>query len=157
MGFPRPKYWTGLPFPPPGDLPDPGIKPTSPAAPALQVDALQLSHLEGPGKVFLNPHPTLADQVVLKLLFRSIQLGVTPQGPVYPLRTGDPSSASLGPLPLWSSCTIHFSPSCRGQEEKGATEHEMVEWHHRPNGLESDQTPGDSEGQGSLVCRSPWG
>ena len=31
MGFPRQDYWTGLTFPSPGDLPDPGIKPTSPA------------------------------------------------------------------------------------------------------------------------------
>ena len=31
MGFPRQEYWSGLPFPSPGDLPDPGIKPTSPA------------------------------------------------------------------------------------------------------------------------------
>ena len=31
MGFPRQKYWSGLPFPSPGDLPDPGIKSTSPA------------------------------------------------------------------------------------------------------------------------------
>ena len=33
----------------------------------------------------------------------------------------------------------------------------MVGWHHKLNGHESEQTPGDSEGQGSLVCRSPWG
>jgi len=32
----------------------------------------------------------------------------------------------------------------------------MVEWHHRFNGHEFEQTPGDSEGQGSLVCCSPW-
>ena len=31
MGFLRQEYWRGLPFPPPGDLPDPGIEPTSPA------------------------------------------------------------------------------------------------------------------------------
>ena len=31
MGFSRQEYWSGLPFPSPGDLPDPGIKPTSPA------------------------------------------------------------------------------------------------------------------------------
>ena len=31
MGFPRQEYWSGLPFPSPGDLPDPGIEPTSPA------------------------------------------------------------------------------------------------------------------------------
>ena len=35
MGFFRQEYWSGLPFPPPDDLPDPGIKPTSPASPAL--------------------------------------------------------------------------------------------------------------------------
>ena len=33
----------------------------------------------------------------------------------------------------------------------------MVEWHHRLNGHEFGQTLGDSEGQGSLVCYSPWG
>ena len=45
---------------------------------------------------------------------------------------------------------------CR-QEEKGTTEDEMVEWHHQLNGHEFEQTPGDSEGRGSLVCCSPWG
>ena len=44
MGFSRQEYWSGLPFPFPGDLPDPGIEPRSPA---LQVDALTS---EPPGK-----------------------------------------------------------------------------------------------------------
>ena len=35
MGFFRQEYWSGLPFTPPGDLPNPGIDPMSPAAPAL--------------------------------------------------------------------------------------------------------------------------
>ena len=35
MGFPRQVYWSGVPFPPPGDLPDPGMEPESPASPAL--------------------------------------------------------------------------------------------------------------------------
>ena len=35
MGFSRQEYWSGLPCPPPGDLPNPGIKPMSPASPAL--------------------------------------------------------------------------------------------------------------------------
>ena len=34
VGFSRQKYWGGLPCPPPGDLPDPGIEPMSPMAPA---------------------------------------------------------------------------------------------------------------------------
>ena len=37
------------------------------------------------------------------------------------------------------------------------TENEMVGWHHRLNGYEFEQTLGDSGGQGSLVCCSPWG
>ena len=45
---------------------------------------------------------------------------------------------------------------CR-QEEKGATEGEMVGWHHQLNGHEFDQTQEDSEGQGSLACCSSWG
>ena len=35
MGFPKQEYWSGLPFPSPGDLPDPGIEPKSPVAPTL--------------------------------------------------------------------------------------------------------------------------
>ena len=44
-----------------------------------------------------------------------------------------------------------------GQVEKGMTEDEMIGWHHRLNRHEFEQTPGDSEGQGSLVCYSSWG
>ena len=44
MGFSRQEYWSGLPCPPPGDLPDPGIEPKSPMAPELQADSLVLSH-----------------------------------------------------------------------------------------------------------------
>ena len=42
LGVPRQEYWSGLPFPSPGDLPDPGI---APASPALQADSLPLCHL----------------------------------------------------------------------------------------------------------------
>ena len=45
----------------------------------------------------------------------------------------------------------------RRQEEKRATEDEMVGWHHRLNGHEFEQTLGDREGQGSLVCCSSLG
>ena len=43
------------------------------------------------------------------------------------------------------------------QEEKGTTEDEMVGWHYRLNGREFEQSPGVGDGQGSLVCCSPWG
>ena len=58
MGFPRQKYWSGLPFPIPEDLPDPGIKPTSPA---LKADPLPT---QPPGKpqflstAFSKPTPS---------------------------------------------------------------------------------------------------
>ena len=44
-----------------------------------------------------------------------------------------------------------------GQEEKGMTEDEMVGWCHWLSGHEFEQIQEDSEGQGSLVCCSPWG
>ena len=37
------------------------------------------------------------------------------------------------------------------------TEGKIVRWHHRLSGHEFEQAPGDIEGQGSLVCCSPWG
>ena len=47
MGFSRQEYWSGLPSPPPGDLPNPGIEPISPASPAL---AGRFFTTEPPGK-----------------------------------------------------------------------------------------------------------
>ena len=58
MGFPRQEFWSVLPFPSPGNLPNPGIKPTSPVSPAL---AGQLFTTEPPGKP--NPILSLVKQV----------------------------------------------------------------------------------------------
>ena len=44
MGLSRQESWSGLPFPAPGDLTNPGIGPASFAPPALQVDILPLNH-----------------------------------------------------------------------------------------------------------------
>ena len=57
MGFSRQQYWSGLPFPSPGDLPDPGVEPRSPA---LQTDALPS---KPPGK----PHGAWAGPNTLKI------------------------------------------------------------------------------------------
>ena len=46
MEFSRQEYWSGVPFPPPGDLPHPGTEPTSPASPALGADSLPLEPWE---------------------------------------------------------------------------------------------------------------
>jgi len=44
-----------------------------------------------------------------------------------------------------------------GQEEKGTTEDEMAEWHHRLDEHEFEWTPGDGAGQGGLACWDSWG
>ena len=51
MGFSRQEYWSGLPFPAPGDLPNPGIEPVSPA---WQEASLPLSHLENCSPISLS-------------------------------------------------------------------------------------------------------
>ena len=50
MGLFWQEYWSELPFLPPGDLPDPGIKPGSSVSPALQVDSLPTEPLRKPLK-----------------------------------------------------------------------------------------------------------
>ena len=66
MGLPRQEYWSGLSFPSPGDLPDPGIET---ASPALQADSLLLSHQGNPKKrknYFQIPLKLLGSQRVCK-------------------------------------------------------------------------------------------
>ena len=55
LGFSRQEYRSGLPFPSPGFLPDPGIKPTSPA---LRADSLPLNHQGSPTKDQMCPDST---------------------------------------------------------------------------------------------------
>ena len=62
--------------------------------------------------------------------------------------------------PLWQILT-HCKRSWCWERLKaggeGTTEDEMVGWHHQLNGHEFEQAPGVGDGQGSLVCCSPWG
>ena len=53
MGFSRQEYWIGLPFPPPGDLPDPGIEPASLASPALAAEFFTTEPLVKPATYFI--------------------------------------------------------------------------------------------------------
>ena len=57
----------------------------------------------------------------------------------------------------WLSGTDSNAGKDWRQEEKGTTEDEMVGWHHWLNGHEFELTPGVGDGQGGLVCCSPWG
>ena len=70
-------------------------------------------------------------------------------------------SQSANTLSTWCKEPSHWKrPWCwewLKAAEKRVTENEMVGWHHRLNGHEFEQTPGESEGQGSLMCCRPWG
>ena len=65
MGFSKQEYWSGMP---PGDLPDPGIEPLSPVAPALQEDFLLLSHGGSP-LVLLSPLKKISPWAYMYLFF----------------------------------------------------------------------------------------
>ena len=58
----------------------------------------------------------------------------------------------------WEELTHWKKPWCWGNwgEEKGATENEVVGWHHQLNGHTFKQTLGDREGQGNTACCSSW-
>ena len=60
LGFSRQGYWSGLPCPPPGHLPDPGIKPM---LPALQAGSLLLSHLGSPSTIAPPPNGWTLDKI----------------------------------------------------------------------------------------------
>ena len=63
----------------------------------------------------------------------------------------------LWPLKSWLTGKDPDAGKVWRQKEKGLAEDEMVRKHHRFNRHKSEQTLGDSEGQGSLVCCNPWG
>ena len=102
MGFPRQEYWSGLPCPPPGDLPDPGI---IPRAPALQADSL-LS--EPPGKhVILGLWGTSLGQPA-PLIFINSLLFCNPGINLYYGLQGPPCSAPAN-ISTWSPTVWHSS------------------------------------------------
>ena len=97
MGFPRQEYWSGLPFPSPGDLPNPATEPTSPS---LQADSLPLSYWEAPWTIAvasrlssqflpMSPKPLLCTEVPVSLLKSQVD-------PYVPLLSSQPSRD--GPL-----------------------------------------------------------
>ena len=61
---------------------------------------------------------------------------------------------------MWRANSLEKTPmlgKIEGMKRRGWQEDEMVGWHHWLNGHEPEKALGDSEGQGSLVCDSPWG
>ena len=68
LGFFRQEHWNGLSCPPPGDLPNPAIKPTSPVSPALQADSLSTEPPEKPIK---------SERLFTNLIIRQLFLAAT--------------------------------------------------------------------------------
>ena len=86
-------------------------------------------------------------------------MDIHPSNPLDPLDDAEAEAPILSP-PDAKDQLIRKDPDAgrdQGQEEKGATENEMVGWHHRLNGHEFEHTLGDGEGQGSFVCCGSWG
>ena len=80
VGFSRQECWSGLPFPSPGNLPDPGIEPGSPS---LQVDALPSEPLGKPQVVvkYFEQILQTSDYIVLKRRYRSLERSWQESGP----------------------------------------------------------------------------
>ena len=70
VGFSRQEYWSGLPFPPPGDLPNPGIEPTSPAQQAVSCSTGRSFTTEPPG---VNPYIILSEVKIYMYKYLSTQ------------------------------------------------------------------------------------
>ena len=155
MGFSRQEYWSGLLFPSPGDLPNPGIKLGSPA---LQADSL-LPELKG-----LGYHSLIWEWHLGLLYCRMILYHLSHQESPY--SKGNQPRIFIRNTDAKAETPILWAPAVKNQlirqyldpgkvwrqEEKEATEDEMVGCHHWFNGHEFGQTPGGCEGQGSLTC-----
>ena len=130
MGFPRQEYWSEFPFPSPGDLPHPGIKPESPAG---QVDSLSLSHLGSPYYYYINIH---------------VREG-----------NGTPSSTIAWKIPwMEEPGRLQSMGSLRVRHNRATSlslftfMHWRRKWQPTPVFL-----PGESQGRGSLVDCRLWG
>ena len=110
MEFSRQEYWSGLLCPPPGKLPDSGIEPRSPAAPALQGDSLPLSHQGSP-----CPHvPNKITDSVSRLTSVDIQVdGKVPLLGDVPMKV---SPREVEPVLIYEYICIIFLPGKSHEE-----------------------------------------
>ena len=157
------EYWGGEPVPSPEDLPDPGIKPGSPALQAYSLPAELLGKPTKDGWALKNwcfQTVELVKTLESPLDSKEIKL-VNPKGNqpwIFIGRTDIEDDAPILRPPVAKSWLIGKDPDAGkdwGQEQKGAIEGAMVGWHHRLNGHEFEQALGYSEGWESLMCSNP--
>ena len=185
MGFSRQEYWSGLPFPSPGDLLDPGIEPRS------QHCRQTLYHLSQQGRL---PVVNYFANLNIHLKFWSMFIKPDSQTEITHVRNNYPGdfwfqtlkakinnsmeeikpgkstlntlwkdgcwSWSSNTLAIWFEQLTHWKRPWSWErlkaEEKGTTEDETVGWLHRLDGHELGHIP-DGERQGNLACCSPSG
>ena len=103
----------------------------------------------------------MALEKTLEIPLESKTKPINPEGTTLNIhqRTAAEDDSSILLLPHAKSLLIGNGPEAgkdRRQKEKRAAEDEIIRYHHQLNGHEFEQTPGDSELQGRLVCYSPW-
>ena len=179
MGFSRQGYWSGLPFPSPvdhvlSDQPTQHIKKQRHhfvnKGPSSQSYGFSSSHVwmwELEYKESWALKNWCFWTVVLKTTL-GCPLGCKEIQPVHP--KGDQSWIFIGRTDAETETPVLWPPDGKNwligkdpdpgkdwrQEEKGMTEDEITAW-HRLDRCEFEQAPGVGDGQGSLVCFSPWG
>ena len=141
-----------------GDIADKGLSSQSYGFSSNHVRMWELDHKEG--WVLKWHFWTVVWRLENPLECKEIK-PVSPKGNQFWIFTGrtDPEVPILWP-PDAKNELIRKDPDAGKdwkQEEKGMTEDEMVGWHHRHTGHEFEEALGDDEGQGSLMCCSPWG
>ena len=114
-------------------------------------------------KKFATPYDSAGEDSWESIGLQGDQKLVNPRGNqpwIFTGRTGAEAEAPILWPPDVKSWLTGKDPDARKdwrQAEKGTTEDETVGWHHQLNGHEFEQTLGNTAGQGSLACCSPWG
>ena len=161
MGFPRQEYWSGFPFASPGDLINPGVKPT---LLHWQKYSLPLSHeelLPSAPKNWCFWTSVLKKTLESPLDCKEIQPVHSKEDQSWVFfgrNDGKAETPVLWPPHAKSWLIAKDSDAGRdwGQEEKWMTEDEMAGWHHWLDGHEFEWTLGVSDRQGGLACCNSW-
>ena len=104
IGLSRQEYWSGLPCLPPGDLPNPGIKPLSPVALTLQVDSLLLSHWESPQTIKAQANLTPTSRPWASLMAQRLKASACNAGDLGSIPESGRSPGEGTGNPLQCSC-----------------------------------------------------